>query len=117
MHLLLDLFLNSFSPSDVKLLHLLVLQGLRHKLYGKSFVLAHRKICIYFPTDQQKFRHQTEKHNVGLGLGLGLGGGGSHFSLTDVQIGFLLLKVLNYIYSVHKYIHTVGANVQVNTKI
>lgn len=67
MHLLLDLFLNSFPPNDVKLLHLLVLQGLRHKLYGKSSVLAHKKICIYCPADQQKFRHQTEKHNVGLG--------------------------------------------------
>lgn len=57
------------------------------------------------------------KQRSTIGLGLGLGGGGLHFSLTDVQIGFLLLKVLNYIYSVHKYIHTVGANVQVNTKI
>lgn len=111
MRLLLDLFLNSFFPqssNDVKLLHLLVLQGLRHKLSGKSFVLVHKKSCIYCPAVQQKFRHQTEKHNVTTGW---------HFSLTDVQICFLLLKVLNYIYSINKYIHTVWANVQVNTKI
>lgn len=98
--LLLDLFLNIFFPqssNDVKLLHLLVFQGLRYKLSGKSFVLAHKNSKIYCPTVQQKFRHQTEKHNVTTGW---------HFSLTDVQICFLLLNIFN-LNSINKY-HSMG---------
>lgn len=83
------------SSNDVKLLHLPVFQGLRYKLSGKSFVLAHKNSYIYCPAVQQKFRHQTEKHNVTTGW---------HFSLTDVQICFLLLNVLN-LNSINKYIH------------